>query len=111
MYPVMWNIDPHDWALGDQPDSVIGSVAQSTSEDGGIVLLHDTQPQTADALPGILDYYTAANFKFTGVRNLLAEKYGVNPDGIQASAEVQQPEATPQPGVSGDLSSLAECLT
>ena len=111
MYPVMWNIDPHDWALGDQPDSVIGSVAQSTSEDGGIVLLHDTQPQTADALPGILDYYTAANFKFTGVRNLLAEKYGVNPDGIQASAEVQQPGATPQPGVSDDLSSLAECLT
>jgi peptidoglycan/xylan/chitin deacetylase (PgdA/CDA1 family) len=111
MYPAMWNIDPRDWALKDQPDSIVGSAAQSTPEDGGVVLLHDTQLQTADALPGILNYYTAANFKFTGVRNLLAEKYGVNPDGIQASAEVQQPGATPQPGVSGDVSSLADCLT
>ncbi|MDQ3835146.1 MAG: hypothetical protein M3315_16310 [Actinomycetota bacterium] len=59
----------------------------------------------------LFDYYTAANFEFTSVRNLLAEKYGVSADGIQARAEVQQPEATPQPGVPGDVSSLADCLT
>ena len=111
MYPVMWNIDPRDWALKGQPDGIVGSAVQSTPEDGGVVLLHDTQPQTADALPGILDYYTSANFEFTSVRNLLAEKYGVSADGIQASAKVQQPGATPQPGVPGDVSSLADCLT
>ncbi|MBV9453137.1 MAG: hypothetical protein JOZ19_03270 [Rubrobacter sp.] len=88
MYPVMGSIDPGDWAFKEQPDSIVGSAIQSTPKDGGVVLLHDTQPQTADALPGILDYYTAANFKLTTARNLLAEKYGVNADGIQASVEV-----------------------
>jgi peptidoglycan-N-acetylglucosamine deacetylase len=113
MYPVMWNIDPRDWELRDQPGLVVDNVAQSTPEGGGIVLLHDTQPQTVDALPRILDYYTAANFEFTGVRDLLAEKYGVDPDGIQTNSSAG---ATPQSGASGDripgdLSSLAECLT
>jgi peptidoglycan/xylan/chitin deacetylase (PgdA/CDA1 family) len=116
MYPVMWNIDPRDWELRDQPGLVVDNVVQSTPEGGGIVLLHDTQPQTVDALPRILDYYTAANFQFTGVRDLLAEKYGVDPGGIQTDPSTTQPGATPQPGASGDrvpgdLSSLAECLT
>jgi peptidoglycan/xylan/chitin deacetylase (PgdA/CDA1 family) len=31
MYPVMWNIDLRDWALKDQSDSVVSSVAQSRS--------------------------------------------------------------------------------
>jgi peptidoglycan/xylan/chitin deacetylase (PgdA/CDA1 family) len=110
MYPVMWNIDPLDWALKDQPDRIVGNVAQNTPEDGGVVLLHDTQPQTVDALPEILDYYTAANFKFTGVRDLLAEKYGVEPDGVQANPDTPQPGVTSQPGVPDDVRSLADCL-
>ena len=116
MYPVMWNIDPRDWALKDQPGLIVDNVAQSTPEGGGIVLLHDTQPQTVDALPKILDYYKAASFQVTGVRDLLAEKYGVGPDGIQTDPGTPQPGTTPRPGASddrvpGDLSSLAECLT
>ncbi|MDQ3834511.1 MAG: polysaccharide deacetylase family protein, partial [Actinomycetota bacterium] len=77
MYPVMWNVDSRDWALEGQPDLVFDNVLQGTPGEGGVILLHDTQPQTADALPRILDYYTAAAFEFTGVRELLAEKYGV----------------------------------
>ena len=110
MYPVMWNIDLLDWALKDQPDRIVGNVAQNTPEDGGVVLLHDTQPQTVDALPEILNYYTAANFKFAGVRDLLAEKYGVDPDGIEASPDTPRPGIIPQPGVPDDVSSLADCL-
>jgi peptidoglycan/xylan/chitin deacetylase (PgdA/CDA1 family) len=110
MYPVMWNIDSRDWALEAQPNLIVDNLAQTT-EGGGVVLLHDTLPQTVDALPGIIDYYTAANFEFTGVRDLLAEKYGVAPDGIEANLDTAQPGTPPQPSVPGDLSSLAECLT
>lgn len=115
VYPVMWNIDPRDWSFEDQPGSVVNSVVQNTPQDGGVVLLHDTQPQTVDALPGILDYYSAANFEFTGVRELLAEKYGVDPAGIEATPDAPRPGTT-RPVVPGknapdSLDSLAECLT
>jgi peptidoglycan-N-acetylglucosamine deacetylase len=116
MYPVMWNVDSRDWALPGQPDLIVDNVAQSTPEDGGVILLHDTQPQTVEALPKILDHYTTANFQFTGVRDLLAEKYGVDPDGIQANPDALKPGVIPQTNISGnnvpeDLDSLAECLT
>jgi peptidoglycan-N-acetylglucosamine deacetylase len=117
MYPVMWSVDSRDWALRDQPDLIVNNVVQNTPEDGGVILLHDTQPQTIDALPGIIDRYTAANFEFTGVRDLLAEKYRVEPDGIEPDPNAsQQPGATSQLSVPGgdapdNLNSLAECLT
>jgi hypothetical protein len=116
MYPVMWTIDPHDWALEDQPESIVASLGQITPEEGGVVLLHDTQPQTAQALPEILDRYNAAGFEFTGVRDLLADKYGVDADGIEPGPGTRQSGSPPQTGASGDnhlenLATLAECLT
>ncbi len=115
MYPVMWNIDSRDWALTGQPDSIVDNVAQSTPGDGGVLLLHDTQPQTVDALPGILDYYKAANFEFTDVRSLLAEKYHVNPEGIEADLDTVQPEGIPSSvdldeDIPDDVKALADCL-
>lgn len=110
MYPVMWNIDPQDWSFADRPDLVVSSAVQSTPESGGVVLLHDTQPQTAEALPGILAYYASANFEYTGVRDLLAEKYRVEPDAIEARSDVSRPDAA-RSGAPDDLDSLAECLT
>ena len=116
MYPVMWNIDPRDWALEGRPDLIVDNVAQNTPADGGVILLHDTQPQTADALRGILDHYIAGGFGFTDARNLLAEKYGVNPEGIEADSGTLQPGMVQEPGdpgedVPGDGSPLADCLT
>lgn len=115
MYPVMWNIDPRDWALEGHPDLIVDNVVQSTPSDGGIVLLHDTQRQTVDALPGILDYYLTTGFEFTEVRNLLAEKYGVHPKGIQADLGTLQPGLVSHHGdlredIPSDVSSLADCL-
>jgi peptidoglycan/xylan/chitin deacetylase (PgdA/CDA1 family) len=116
MYPVMWTIDSHDWTLENQPESIVDDLVQNTPEDGGVVLLHDTQPQTAEALPKIIDHYGAANFEFSGVRELLADKYGVDPDGIEADPRAPRPGTGSQPEVSNgnspwDLNSLAECLT
>lgn len=115
MYPVMWTIDPSDWALGDQPESIIANLSQSTPESGGVVLLHDTQPQTAEALPKILDRYAAAGFEFTGVRELLADKYAVDPMGIEVEPDARQPGSSllESSGANnpGDLAELSECLT
>ena len=116
LYPVMWTIDSRDWALENQPESIVDNLAQSTPEGGGVVLLHDTQPQTVEALPKVIEWYSAAGLKFTGVRDLLAEKYGVDPNGIEADPDATRPSTPLQPEVSdnnrlSDLNSLAECLS
>jgi peptidoglycan/xylan/chitin deacetylase (PgdA/CDA1 family) len=116
MYPVMWTIDPHDWALGGQPESIIAHLSQSTPQAGGVILLHDTMPQTTEALPKILDHYVAAGFEFTGVRDLLADKYAVNPMSIDAAPDTRQSAPSTPPEGSGDnypgdLAELGECLT
>lgn len=113
MYPVMWNIDPRDWAYKGSPDLVVDSVVQATPEDGGVLLMHDTQPQTAAALPEILSYYASSGFGFTGARELLAEKYRVSPDGIEDGSHAPAPRrvAVPEPDVPEDALSSADCLT
>jgi peptidoglycan/xylan/chitin deacetylase (PgdA/CDA1 family) len=115
MYPVMWNVDSRDWALGGRPDLIVDNIVQSTPQDGGVVLLHDTQPQTVEALPKIIHYYQTAHFGFTSVRELLAKKYGVAPEGIEANhSDTPSPRVNTRFSGSGDpkdLSSRAECLT
>jgi peptidoglycan-N-acetylglucosamine deacetylase len=115
MYPVMWNVDSRDWALRGRPDLIVDNIVQGTPQDGGVLLLHDTQPQTVEALPKIIHYYQTAHFGFTGVRELLAKKYGVAPEGIEASySDTPSPRVDTRFSGSGDpkdLSSLAECLT
>ncbi len=115
MYPVMWNVDSRDWALRGRPDLIVDNIVQGTPEGGGVVLLHDTQPQAVEALPGIIRFYRAANFEFADIRELLAEKYGVDPEGIEARRpDIQQPKADTQPVIGADphdLTSRAECLT
>jgi peptidoglycan/xylan/chitin deacetylase (PgdA/CDA1 family) len=114
MYPVMWTIDPRDWALGDQPESIVANLSQSTPESGGVVLLHDTQPQTVEVLSKVLDYYFTSGFELTGVRDLLADKYAVDPKGIQADPSTRRPDSSlpPEGGdYPGNLAALSECLT
>ena len=115
MYPVMWNVDSRDWALRGRPDLIVKNIVQSTPQDGGVVLLHDTQPQTVEALPKIIHYYRTAHFEFTDVRELLAKKYGVAPEGIEANhSDTSSPRANTRFSGSDDpkdLASRAECLT
>jgi hypothetical protein len=117
MYRVMWTIDSNDWALKDQPESIVANLAQNTPESGGVILFHDTQAQTVQALSKILDNYEQDGYKFTTVRDLLAEKYGVDPNSIEDDPETSQPAGALPPltpsgnNVPENLSSLAECLT
>lgn len=50
------DIDPRDWA-GDPPHQTLQRLKDKIREEGrGIILLHDTQPNTAALLPGLLTF-------------------------------------------------------
>ena len=80
LFPVMWTVDPSDYLLSDDPDGVVRAVAHADEaerkgEADEVVLLHDNQPQTAEALPEIIDRYEKSGRRFVGVDELLADKY------------------------------------
>ena len=80
LFPVMWTVDPSDYLLGDDPDGVVRAVARADEagrkgEADEVVLLHDNQRQTAEALPEIIDHYEGSGRGFAGVDELLADKY------------------------------------
>jgi peptidoglycan/xylan/chitin deacetylase (PgdA/CDA1 family) len=86
LFPVMWTVDPSDYLLADDPDGVVRGVVEAEEtgrkgEGAEVVLLHDNQRQTAEALPGIIDHYEGSRRRFAGVDELLADKYlGVGTD-------------------------------
>jgi peptidoglycan/xylan/chitin deacetylase (PgdA/CDA1 family) len=80
LIPVTWTVDPSDYLLGGDPDAVVRAIARADEagrkgESDEVVLLHDNQRQTAEALPEIIDRYEGSGRRFVGVNELLAEKY------------------------------------
>ena len=80
LFPVMWTVDPSDYLLDGQPEDIVRGVAgtEGTGKRGGgdeVVLLHDNQRQTAEALPEIIDRYEKSGRRLVGVDELLADKY------------------------------------
>ena len=80
LFPVMWTVDPGDYLLDGKPEGVVRAVTRADEagrkgEADEVVLLHDNQRQTAEALPGIIDHYEGSDRRFTGVGELLADKY------------------------------------
>jgi peptidoglycan/xylan/chitin deacetylase (PgdA/CDA1 family) len=80
LFPVTWTVDPSDYLLGDDPGAIVRAVARADessreSKADEVVLLHDNQRQTAEALPGVIDHYQNSGRGFVGVDELLADKY------------------------------------
>lgn len=66
MKSVIWNVDSRDWA-----DPVPRSVARRVLEQidkrkRGIILFHDVQASTVEALPYVLDSLVARGYRFAG---------------------------------------------
>jgi peptidoglycan-N-acetylglucosamine deacetylase len=75
-----WNLDPQEWKGGSEDalvDHVTTRLARSTGR--AVLLLHDTQRQTARVLPRILDWIEAANSRAlrTGGEPLAIRDYSV----------------------------------
>lgn len=62
---VTWRVDSEDWRSHDAP-SIIQRVTTLT-QPGDVVLMHDGQPATVQALPEILQRLTAAQYRFVTV--------------------------------------------
>jgi peptidoglycan/xylan/chitin deacetylase (PgdA/CDA1 family) len=62
MAAVSADIDPRDWA-GDPPEETLSRLKEQLAEKrGGVILLHDSQPNTAELLPALLDYLRANGY-------------------------------------------------
>ena len=66
---IQWNIDSMDWH-SKQKNATIQMIDQTASE-GGIVLMHDIQPSTVDALPRIIDSLREQGYQFVTAEKLM----------------------------------------
>ena len=72
------SIDPNDWDVNNNADSIVAKtirLAESTS--GNIILLHDaggnSRQNTVDALPGIIKYFRDKGCRFTTIADLMGK--------------------------------------
>lgn len=66
---VLWSVDPEDWYYQDAAKE-IESVCADT-QDGAIILLHDTFPETVEAALAIIDRLHQEGYYFVTVEELL----------------------------------------
>ena len=111
-----WAIDTFDYncltpsGAGD-PDCVynnfVAAVATPGSGNYGIVLMHAVQPQTATALPRILDYIQQHGFILKSVEDVVRARYGMSSaelvpdDGTGGSSDGNCNATSPDGGSGG----------
>jgi peptidoglycan/xylan/chitin deacetylase (PgdA/CDA1 family)/Tfp pilus assembly protein PilE len=66
---IQWDIDSEDWKSKNA--GVIMQRLQSTAFAGGIILMHDIQPATVEALPGLIDWLRGQGYEILPVSQLL----------------------------------------
>jgi peptidoglycan/xylan/chitin deacetylase (PgdA/CDA1 family) len=60
--PVLWSVDPRDWS---KPGAAkITSRVLNDTGNGAVILLHSTNSQTVDALPGIIEGLQKRGYRF-----------------------------------------------
>jgi peptidoglycan-N-acetylglucosamine deacetylase len=59
---VMWNLETQDW-MAKTPDELVARVSRLIEEnpEGGVLVMHDTSPVTAEALPRIIEWIDERN--------------------------------------------------
>jgi len=72
------SIDPTDWEVGVNADSIVArTIRLAESGNSNIILLHDaggdTRKATVEALPRIIDYFQKKGCKFTTVADLMGK--------------------------------------
>ncbi len=69
-YPlVLWTVDTNDWKprnTGELADAVV-----KAAEDGSVILMHDQQSSTAEAMDAIIPALIAKGFRFVTVSELI----------------------------------------
>ncbi|MDT0303342.1 polysaccharide deacetylase family protein [Streptomonospora wellingtoniae] len=68
---IVWDTDSEDWT-GISAEEIVTNVTAATPP-GGLVLLHDTERTTVEALPEILDYFESQGWATVTVPDLLGD--------------------------------------
>jgi peptidoglycan/xylan/chitin deacetylase (PgdA/CDA1 family) len=76
----LWDIDTNDWR---KPSRTRLIQDATQGRDGSIVLMH-TLPNTAEALPAIIDRYRKRGFEFVSIPELLEGRPGTIPAHVTA---------------------------
>lgn len=75
-YPIiLWSVDPQDWKPGNTAVSVCSMVVDQV-RDGDIILLHDLNGRTTEALPDMIRTLKEQGFEFLTVSQL-AERQNI----------------------------------
>ncbi|WP_236122561.1 polysaccharide deacetylase family protein [Cellulomonas palmilytica] len=70
---VLWDVDPADWEAGALAERTAQRVVAGV-RPGSVVLMHDWQDSTVDAVPAIVDALAADGYAFVTVPELLGER-------------------------------------
>lgn len=79
LIPVTWTVDPSDYLYSGRHRGVVRAIMRADEagrkgRNDEVLLLHDNQEQTAQALPAIIDYYEESGRRLVDVGELLADK-------------------------------------
>ena len=76
---VMWNLDPLDWKA-DNALELLERTKKVVEEnpDGGVILLHDTNRKTAEALPLIFEWLQERNTRLTALGQPTLDIVGID---------------------------------
>lgn len=66
---ILWDVDTEDWK--NKSASVTTQRALAGAKGGSIILMHDIDPSTVDAVPGIIDQLRAKGFTLVTVDQLI----------------------------------------
>lgn len=69
---VQWSVDSLDWKSKNA--TAIQKIIQKTVTSGSIILMHDIQPATAEALEKVIDSLTTQGYQFVTVQELLEHR-------------------------------------
>lgn len=73
-YPIiLWSVDPEDWRPGNTAVAVCNGVVTNV-QDGDIILLHDLNARTVEALPDMIRTLKARGVEFLTVSQLAARQ-------------------------------------
>ena len=82
------DIDGSDWK-GDPPDEELARIeAELASRGRGIIIMHDSQPNTAIYLPHLLDWLQQRGYRIVQIRPASAPTAPGSPPGIRSSSRI-----------------------
>lgn len=69
---ILWSIDTIDWRQGSTKDVIVKRVLEKANHNGAIVLMHP-MPETAKALPTIIEELAGKNIKVGSISDVLSD--------------------------------------